>query len=137
MNNKVVRVFFNVNMSAQHFGLYNVAMAEKINLNALRQGEHAVFINKKCNRIKVYSSNGCLSYMKRDKGIDLGIIQMIAQSFSESGELSFTKAEKLSLEKKLKKLDVWGKPDVKQNYGKQSSSPLPKGRSKENSELSV
>lgn len=101
--NKILRVFLDVDMRNQHDGLSTLATKNKVNLSNLDPGCHVIFINSKQNKIKVFSCRGTLTYIRKDKGrIDLNFISMIPQAFNDFGELEWAKAEKLSLEKRLK-----------------------------------
>lgn len=101
--NKILRVFLDTDMRNQHDGLEKIATKNKVSLIDLDQGSHVIFVNTRCNKIKIYSSNGVLSYMKKDTGgkLDLNMIEMIPHSFNQTGAIDWNKAAKLSLEKKL------------------------------------
>lgn len=102
--NKIVRVFLDTNMSLQHQGLVAIAMSNGVAVPGLKNGEHIVFVNKKLNKVKVYSSNGLVSYLRLDDGrkLDLNIISMIPSCFDANLRIDWNKAEALSLDRKLK-----------------------------------
>lgn len=96
--NKVIRLFLDVDMRLQHAGLVQYASENKVDLKSLSKGEHVVFINHALNRVKVFSPNGVLTYLYRDKGrIDLNAFSEIATAFSSDGSIDFNKRlERLS-----------------------------------------
>lgn len=59
-----------------------------------------------CDKVKVFSSRGVLSYVRKDtKGkLDLNMIEMIPHSFNQLGGIDWEKASRLSLEKKLESI---------------------------------
>lgn len=104
--NKIVRLFLDTDMRNQHEGLIYVAAQSKINLKALDEGEHVLFLNKALNKMKLYSHTGVLTYQRQDKGkFDLNAIQAIPQSFDRNGRLDLDKALRTTIEKKIKKVD--------------------------------
>jgi hypothetical protein len=105
MNNTICRVFQDTDMKNQHLGLKTIALSKKVNLDNLVPGEHVIFVNKACDKLKMYSHRGLLSYLRSDRGkLDLGMIQMIPVCFGSDGNINWKKAELLSLERKLKKV---------------------------------
>lgn len=105
--NRIIRVFLNVDMRNQHTGLTNVALRENISLKKLKLNEHVIFINNKKNRLKMFSSNGLLSYLKSDKGaLNLNLIEQIPRCFNENETINWTKAQRLALEKQFKQLNI-------------------------------
>lgn len=102
--NKVIRMFLDVDMRNQHSGLINLAASKKVNLRELARGEHVVFINNPCNRVKVFSHGNILTYLWREKGrIDIQAFSEIAGAFNDDGSINFDKALKDSLIKRLEK----------------------------------
>lgn len=96
--NKIIRVFLDTDMRCQHPGLVLIAAKEGIKLDALEQNEHALFLNKFKNKVKIYSHNKVLSYMRHDKGkLDLMALQEIPKTFATKGHLDFDAAIKKSL----------------------------------------
>lgn len=104
--NKILRVFLDTDMRNQHAGLHKVAKSKKVDLTNLDNGEHVVFVNGACDKVKVFSSRGVLSYVRKDtKGkLDLNMIEMIPHSFNQLGGIDWEKASRLSLEKKLESI---------------------------------
>lgn len=102
--NKIVRVFLDTNMACQHPGLRALALKHKIRLEALKDKEHVIFVNKARNRVKLYSSNGVISYLWKEKGrLDMMALAMIPETFTNEVGVGFTmdRAIEASLIKRL------------------------------------
>lgn len=101
--NKILRVFLETDMRSQHDGLIKVAKAQKVDLTSVNMGEHVLFINRKMDRIKLYSSSGVLSYFRSTKGrLSLHVIEQIPRCFDAKGKINWDQAERLALDKQLK-----------------------------------
>lgn len=99
--NKLVRVFLETDMRCQHAGLRTLAAKAKVKLSKLNAGEHVVFVNKARNRVKLYSNNGVISYLWKEKGmLDMAALAQIPYTFQQ-GEFDMKKAVKMSLMKRL------------------------------------
>ena len=99
--NKIVRVFLDTDMRCQHFGLREIAQRSKVNLKTLDQGEHVIFVNKSRNRVKLYSANGVLTYVWKEKGrLDMSTLAAIPYTF-QNGNLNMKRAEELTLTRRL------------------------------------
>lgn len=103
MANNITRVFTGVDLRSQHLGLRALAAKHNIDLDKLNPGQHVLFFNSKLTKFKMYSAQGVLSYVSRDKRVDLEAIQYISQAFGVKGEFNFEKAERKMLEEKLAK----------------------------------
>ena len=92
--------FLDTDMRCQHDGLSKIAIDNKLNVHKLKHGEHAVFINRSKNRIKMLSHGGVLSYLKLKRGevLDLNTLKYIPAAFNDSGDL------KVSYSNALKKV---------------------------------
>lgn len=101
--NKILRVFLETDMRNQHDGLRIIAKEKDVHLDDLEPGEHVIFVNREMTRLKMFSAMGLLSYIKRDKGIDMNVIEEIPKCFSARGGVDWKKAERLSLDRKLGK----------------------------------
>ncbi len=112
--NNIVRVFKDTDMRNQHAGLRMVAAKANVNLDALDQHEHVVFLNSKKNRIKAFSFNGVISYLYSEKEpLDLNALVGIVQTFSPGAKANVNEAVKKALSKKLnKKLQIKNKADI-------------------------
>lgn len=103
MSNKIIRVFLNTDMRNQHEGLIQMAKKQKVDPEKLEDGEHVIFVNAARNKLKVFSSNGLLSYKRQEKGrLNMEAIIRIPQSFS-GGNLNWKEAQKQALLVKLEK----------------------------------
>lgn len=104
MNQKIIHIFFDIDMRNQHDGLKILAHKKNVDVEALNNNQHVIFINKSLNRLKMYSSKGVLSYIKSKNIFDLDAIKYIPEAFANDDvELIYTKALKKTLEKKLKR----------------------------------
>ena len=102
MKNRVVRIFLDVDFRNQHTGLSLVASKHKVDVDALKDGEHLIFVNSKRNKIKMYSSRGVLSYLRLKKGvIDLNTLVEIPKCFSHNLSVSYDKALTKVIKNKL------------------------------------
>jgi len=102
--NKVIRVFLNTDLRANHLDISSHALEYKINVNHLKTGEHICFINRAQTMIKVYSKNNIISFLKSPKKqkLDMNIISHIPDSFNVSGGFSYPKLLKKALVNRLK-----------------------------------
>lgn len=87
---KVVKIFTDVNMTKQHKGLFEIAKRNKVDLTKLN-GTLILFINKARNKVKCWSPNGVLSYIKLNTGtVTTEVIQEFARAFDDNGLINFT-----------------------------------------------
>ena len=91
--NRVVAVFVGVDLRCQHDGLAKVARKRRVEPLKLKPGQHVVFVNGKRDKVKMYSANMIVSYLKLPRGevVDLRALKYFPESFS-GGEISYTKA---------------------------------------------
>jgi len=101
INNRITRVFLDVDLRNGHEGLEDLASQNKVNIRSLKSGEHVIFLNTRRTGFKLYSSNGVLSYYKSSGKIDLNAIGYIPEAFTGNGKMDFAKAELAALKKKL------------------------------------
>ena len=72
--NKLVHVFFGVNMSAQHDGLLTIMSTKKLKPEKLAPGEMVCFINNARDRIKILAraneenTRGVIGYYRSPRG---------------------------------------------------------------------
>lgn len=102
---RTVHVILGASMSGQHNSLEVQAQNEGIKLSTLKDGEAVVFINRKKDKMKAYSHNKVVSYVRFDdsrRGIDLSALDEIPRAFTSHGTLDYPKALRITLEKKLK-----------------------------------
>lgn len=92
----LVRIFLNTHMCYQHDGLKVLAQKESCNLDKLKDGEHVIFINRACDRMKFYSAGNVISYLRLDKGkIDLNTLSIIPNLFSETKDIRLSYSQAL------------------------------------------
>jgi hypothetical protein len=91
-------------MRTMHKGMG--ALLDKQGIKRLATDEAVIFINRARDRLKSYSYNGVISYVRftgSDKrAIDLSAIDEIARAFNSDGTLDYNRALKKHLEKRLK-----------------------------------
>jgi len=108
---KTVHVFLGADLRCSHDGLKVQAKKSDIDLDKLRTGEAIVFINTKKNRIKAYSYNGVLSYIRLPNSqriVDLSAIDYFPQEFNPNGTMDYARALKASLKNRLKAKGIEG-----------------------------
>jgi hypothetical protein len=101
---KTCHVILGADLRGAHGSLEKQAGNNKIDLKRLSYGEAVVFINRAKDKVKTYAANGVVSYIRFDdkrRGIDLDALNEIPRAFSPTGHFDYTKALRLTLEKKL------------------------------------
>lgn len=101
---KTVNVFLGADMRLGHEGLIEYAASRKIKVESLKPGEAIVFINAKRDRMKSFSWNKVVSFVRSadiNRPIDLETMDYLAQAFSPDGVMDYNKALRMKLEKKL------------------------------------
>lgn len=102
---KAVKVITGADLRAMHPGLKKLAARFDIDLGNLKDGEAVLFINRAKDKLKSYSSNGVVSYVRFDdkkRSIDMDALNEIPRSFNSDGSLDYNRALKSALTKKLK-----------------------------------
>ena len=95
---RVIQCFLGVNMIQGHDGLSKLAKGKGIDVKSLEPGNFVVFINNRKDRIKVYTANNVIAYLRMDSGkIDLRTISEIPRPFNASGKIDYDKALKDAL----------------------------------------
>lgn len=102
---KTVHVFLAVDMRCGHDGLILHAKTAKVDLKEMTAGTACVFISRDRLRIKVYSFNGVLSYLKAPdyRPFDLNAIDEFPKAFDKDGTMDYSKALKARLIKVMSK----------------------------------
>lgn len=109
-SNKLLRVFLDVNMQLGHDGLTALAQQSNVSVRKLQPMEHVVFVNRAVDKVKIYSSNGVVSYLRSPTGkLDLGTLEHFAECFGAEG-FQYTEALRKTLLKKLKPERVEHRP---------------------------
>ncbi len=85
MTNRLLRVFLDVNMGKGHVALTEYAKQHKVSVAKLEPGEHVVFINRKADKMKIFSTNNVVSYKRETHRLDLGALQHFAECFGADG----------------------------------------------------
>lgn len=81
--NKIIRVFFDVDMRNGLDGLNRVATEHKLNLAELDQGEFVVFINSSKTILKLFATKDMYAHYRSPSGrIDTRMIQYIPTVFN-------------------------------------------------------
>lgn len=103
---KAVKVILGADMRLMHDGLIKLAGKCKISLEDLKAGESVLFINRARDRLKAYSWNQVVSYVRfldKNRVLDMTAIDEIPMAFSKDGTLDYNLALKRTLEKRLAK----------------------------------
>ncbi len=105
---KVLRIFLYTDMRLAHDGLTALAKEEDINLETMQQGEFVMFMNTNLTRMKLFTCNGILAYMRSPTGkpMDLRAVAAIPKAFMATGKIEYDKSLEKMLEKKLELVDV-------------------------------
>lgn len=101
---ELTHIFTGVDMRQGHDGLRQVAKG-KVNLLNMPDGSAVAFISNDRKRMKVYTFNHVLSYIRREdikRPIDLQALQEFPRAFDSAGRFDYNKALKLRLMKALK-----------------------------------
>lgn len=102
MRQRIVHIFFDVDMRNQHDGLAAYAKKHNVDVNKLEPLTHVIFINRALDRLKMYSCKGVLSYLRVKGGIDLEAIQYIPEVFvGNDVSIAYAKALRKRLQDKL------------------------------------
>lgn len=101
---KIVHIFLGADLRGAHNYFRILSASSGHNVNELKTGEAIIAINKAKDKLKAYSYNGALTYIRFDdkkRGIDLNAIDELARAFRPDGTLDYTKALKESFSKRL------------------------------------
>lgn len=101
---RTVNVILGADLRSGHNGLTQQAKTKQIDLRKLSTGEAVVFINAKKNKMKCFSYNGVLSYVRFDdprRGIDLNAIDFFPKAFHPDGRMDYPKALRMALERRM------------------------------------
>lgn len=101
MSNRLLRVFLDVDMRNGHVGLKKLSESNGYDVEQLNVGQHVVFINKRSNKIKIFSKNNVVSYMMSKTRFELGSLNYFSEAYGADG-FSYDKALKKVLSEKLK-----------------------------------
>lgn len=102
---KTVHCILGADLRCSHEGLKIQARSRGISLKSLMPGEAIVFINHAKNKMKAYSYNGVVSYIRFDdpkRGIDLNALDEFPKAFRPDGTMDYEKALRASLKTRLK-----------------------------------
>ncbi len=102
--NVLVRCFIDTDLRSQHNGLAKIAARHRINVSRLRPGEHVMFINRARDKMKMYSANGVLSYLRLGdrRKVDMDTIGEIPRAFDGSLSLAYERALTKTVKQKLR-----------------------------------
>lgn len=102
---RAIQIFLNCDLRCCHEGLAEVAKKNKIDVKKLNPGEFVIFINASKNRLKLYTANNVIAYLKlqENQKIDLRVIALIPQAFEATGKINYDENLKKVIEKELSK----------------------------------
>jgi len=92
--NTITHCFLEADLRGQHASLANAAKkGAKVDVSKLKSGQHLLFINRKRDKMKMFSANNIVSYMKLPSGtIDLGAIKHFGSCFDKDLEMTYSQA---------------------------------------------
>lgn len=95
--NKIIQVFFNVDMRNGVDGLMAIAEKAEIDLAKVSPGHFLVFINSRKNRLKLFASKDVYAYYRSTEGpINMLMIQHLPRAFNGS-KINFSGALRAAL----------------------------------------
>jgi hypothetical protein len=103
VSNRIMRVFLDADLRCSHLGLSLLAAKEKVKVTELSDGEHIVFINRKVNKMKIYSARNIVSCHLSTGKMDLGTLNYFSEAFGAQG-FKYDNALKKVLTERLKAL---------------------------------
>lgn len=85
--NKIVRYFPDSDLRGQHKALALQASKGKVNVDSLGAGEFLVFVNRKRDKLKMYTGGNVVAYLKMKDGHKLNpsVIRNLPKHFSGAG----------------------------------------------------
>ena len=102
---KAVKFFFGADLRGGHDMLIKQAKKAGVDLKDLAPAEAAVFINRAKDKLKSFSYNGVMSYIRfpreENRRIDMMALNELARAFDSRGVLNYNKALRQSLIKRL------------------------------------
>lgn len=100
---KLLQVFLNSDMRCCHDGLAKLAKENKVDVKKLEPGEFVIFINSSMDRVKLYTANEVVAYLRLQKGkVDLRTISLIPRAFMASGKFQYDESLKEIILERLK-----------------------------------
>lgn len=98
------QVFLNTDFRNSHDGLAAIALNNGIDVSKLAHGEFVLFLNAHKDRIKLYTSNNVLAYMKMPHRhrVEMRTLRLIPEAFMASGRIQYDETLKEVLMKELK-----------------------------------
>jgi hypothetical protein len=100
---KIMRVFLNTDMRLAHDGLTLLALKEGVDLQTLDRGEFIMFMNSHLTRMKLFTANGIIAYMRSPTGkpMDLRAVVAIPRAFMATGKIDYDESVKEFLKERL------------------------------------
>lgn len=99
----IARLFLDTHMGLSHPGLIEIAKKAKINVDKLGTDELLMFINRRCNKVKILGAQGkVIGYLRTpdEKPLMLEALQYLPQTFGAAG-WDYSDACRIALAKKL------------------------------------
>jgi len=84
MANKLLHIFFGVDMRSGHEGLRALLAKKKVSLTTIKQGDCIIFMNNSQNRLKMFGSGSeCLLHLNTgNRRIDAATIPKLPEYFN-------------------------------------------------------
>jgi hypothetical protein len=99
---KIIQVFLGSDLRCSHEGLTQIAKEQKVDVTALVPGEFVIFINSGLNKIKLYTANEVVAYLRVKTGkVDIRTISLIPKAFLASGRIQYDESLKEILIERL------------------------------------
>ena len=101
--NKILRCFIGADMRLAHEGLQLIAKKHGITTGSLSNGEHVIFLNHAHDKLKLFSANNVITYLRMDRGrkIDLRVIQLIPSIYGAMGGIDYARGIEQVIRKEL------------------------------------
>ena len=102
---KIFKLFLDVHMGASHDGLTRLAEKAKLDVTTLQDGDMLMFLNRKCDKLKVLGARGkVIGYLRMEKGqrIMRESIQFLPRTFGAGG-FDYNRAVSMALDQQLSK----------------------------------
>ncbi len=100
---RILRAFFNSDLRCGHEGLAKMAKDQEVDVMRLEPGQFVIFVNHAKDRLKLFTSNNIIAYLKLVKGqvLDMRTIALIPKAFQAKGSIDYDAALKEVIQQNL------------------------------------
>jgi hypothetical protein len=108
--NRIIEIFFDVNMSLCHKGLTEHAKRRRRNVAELKPGEFILFYNKRVSAVKAFGANGVYLHTKTpdNRQFNLRAMQLLPKFMSDT-TIGYDRALRAVVEAEMKSRGLWEK----------------------------